>query len=88
MACGPPGPDRFSFPFKAISPRIKPRRVEEDRAEPLAERFTLQQLEAIANDTRLPGEIAGAYGVTAAVILRIQLKARFSKAQREAAARR
>ena len=62
--------------------------VEEDRAERLARRFTLPQLEAIANDTRLPGEIAGAYGVTAAVILRIQLKARFSKAQKEAAARR
>jgi hypothetical protein len=28
----------------------------------------LHQLEAIANDTRLPGEIAGAYGVNAAVI--------------------
>ena len=47
-----------------------------------------RELEAIANDTRLPGEIGSAYGVTAAVILRIQLKARFSKAQKKAAARR
>jgi hypothetical protein len=62
--------------------------LEEDRAERLARRLTVQQLEAIVIDTRLPGEIAGAYGVTAAVILRIQLKARFSKAQKEAAARR
>ena len=38
--------------------------------------------------TRLPGEIAGAYGVTAAVIVRIQHRARLSKLQKEAAARR
>lgn len=62
--------------------------LEEDRAEQLARRLTVQQLDAIANDTRLPGEISGAYGVTAAIIVRIQLKVRVSKAQREAAARR
>jgi len=31
-----------------------------DRAARLASRLTLNQREAIANDTRLPGEIAGA----------------------------
>jgi hypothetical protein len=58
--------------------------LEEERADRFAGRLTLRQLEAIANDTRLPGEIAGAYGVSAAVIVRIQQKAR----QRVAAARR
>jgi hypothetical protein len=52
---------------------------EEDRAQRLASRLTLQQLDAIVLDTRLPGEIAGAYGVTAAVIMRIQQKARALK---------
>jgi hypothetical protein len=58
--------------------------LEQERADQLAGRLTLQQLEAIANDPRLPGEIAGAYGVSAAVIVRIQHKAR----QKAAAARR
>jgi hypothetical protein len=58
--------------------------LEEERADRLAGRLTLQQLDAIANDTRLPGEIAGAYGVSAAVIVRIQHKAR----QKAAAERR
>ena len=62
--------------------------LEQERADQLAARLTLKQLEAIANDTRLPGEIAGAYGVTAAVIARIQHKARVSKSQKRAAARR
>ena len=48
----------------------------------LALQLTLQQLDAIAKDTRLPGEIAGTYGVTAAVILQIQRKARASAARR------
>ena len=59
--------------------------LEEERAERLAGRLTRKQLEAIVNDTRLPGEIGSSYGVTAAVIVRIQQKARFSQA---AAARR
>jgi hypothetical protein len=59
-----------------------------DRAARLASRLTLNQREAIANDTRPPGEIAGAYGVTAAVIVQIQHKARFSESQKKAAARR
>jgi hypothetical protein len=62
--------------------------LEEERANRFAGRLTLDQLEAIANDTRLPGEIAGAYGVSAAVILRIQQKARFSKSQKAGTARR
>jgi len=39
-------------------------------------RFTLPQLDAIANDPRLPGEIAGAFGVTASIIIRIQRRVR------------
>jgi hypothetical protein len=62
--------------------------LEEERADRFATRLTLQQLEAIAKDIRLPGEVAGAYGVSAAVIVRIQQKARFSKNQKAAAARR
>jgi hypothetical protein len=62
--------------------------LEQRRAERLATRLTLRQLEAIANDTRLPGEIAGAYGVTAAVIVRIQKKAQYAEKQRDAAERR
>jgi len=60
----------------------KLRELEQERAERFAGRFTLKQLEAIAKDTRLPGEIAGAYGVTAEIILRIQHKARASAARR------
>ena len=52
--------------------------LERERADRLALRLTLQQLDAIAKDTRLPGEIAGTYGVTAAVILQIQRNARAS----------
>ena len=47
----------------------------QERAQRLALRLTLPQLVSIASDTRLPGEIAGAYGVSAAVILRIQQRA-------------
>jgi hypothetical protein len=50
--------------------------IEEDRAERLALQLTLPQQEAIAKDTRLPGEIADTYGVTAAVVMRIQHSAR------------
>ena len=56
--------------------------LERERADRLALRLTLQQLDAIAKDTRLPGEIAGTYGVTAAVILQIQKNAR-AKAARQ-----
>ena len=56
--------------------------LERERADRLALRLTLQQLDAIAKDTRLPGEIAGTYGVTAAVILQIQRNAR-AKAARQ-----
>ena len=56
----------------------------QELAEEFALRLTLPQLKAIAKDTRLPGEIAGAYGVTAAVVIRIQHLARV----KEAAARR
>ena len=59
--------------------------LERERADRLALRLTLPQRKAIANDTRLPGEIAGAYGVTAAGILRIQHRVRI---QKQAAARR
>jgi hypothetical protein len=62
--------------------------LQERRSERLAMRLTRHQLEAIANDTRLPGEIAGAYGLTAAVVLRIQQNARWSKSQKEAAEHR
>lgn len=62
--------------------------LEQDRAEQLAGRLTLRQIEAIASDTRLPGEIAGAYGVSAAVIVRIQQKARITKRREQAAARK
>src|SRR5215203_7269710 len=54
------------------------RKLEAERAERLAMRVTLTQVNAITKDTRLPGEIAGTYGVTAEVILTIQLKARAS----------
>jgi hypothetical protein len=62
--------------------------LERDRAQRLALKLALQQLDAIVKDTRLPGEIASTYGVTAAIIVRIQHKARLSKLQKEAAARR
>ena len=62
--------------------------LEEERAERLSRRLSPEQLDAIVRDTRLPGEIAGAYGLTARVIVRIQQQARFSKIQKEAAARR
>jgi len=42
----------------------------------------LAQLEAIAKATRLPGEIAGTYCVTAEIILQIHHKARASEARR------
>ena len=45
--------------------------LEQERAERLAQRLTSTQIDAIVKDTRLPGEIAGAYGVTSEVILRI-----------------
>ncbi len=51
-------------------------KLEEQRAEQFAARLTRAQLEAIANDTRLPGEIAGAFGVSASIIIRIQHKVR------------
>ena len=51
-------------------------KLEEQRAEQFAARLTRAQLEAIANDTRLPGEIAGAFGVSASIIIRIQHKTR------------
>ena len=57
--------------------------LEEDRAAHLASRLTLLQLDAIANDTRLPGEIAGSYGVSAGVMIRIQAEARRMQHQRE-----
>jgi hypothetical protein len=60
----------------------------EDRAERFALRLTLRQLDAIANDTRLPGEIASQYGVSAAVLMRIQRKAREFQRQSLAAAAR
>jgi len=62
--------------------------LEQERADRLAGRLTRRQLEAIANDTRLPGEIAGAYGVTAAVIVRIQHRARMAKRHKEVTARK
>jgi hypothetical protein len=48
-------------------PRLS-QELEQDRAKRLALRLTLKQLDAIMKDTRLPGEIAGTYGVTAGVI--------------------
>ena len=45
---------------------------EVDRAQRWASRHTLAQLSAIAKDTRLPGEIGATYGVSAALIIRVQ----------------
>ena len=59
----------------------------DERTERRAGRLTLRQIEAIANETRLPGEIACAYGVSAAVILRIQQNVRIAKSRREATVR-
>jgi hypothetical protein len=61
--------------------------LEKQGADRLARRLTLAQLDTIAKDTRLPGEIAYAYGVTAAIIARIQHRARLSKARGAAVAR-
>ena len=49
-------------------------------------RFTLPQLDAIANDPRLPGEIAGAFGVTARTIIRIQRRVRAARSRTSDAA--
>jgi hypothetical protein len=59
-----------------VSSRDIPRTSDDQRAENFAARLTLPQLEAIASDTRLPGEIAGKYGVTAALMLGVQRVAR------------
>ena len=71
----------FSDEMTTHNPKLL-QQLERERADRLALRLTLQQLDAIAKDTRLPGEIAGTYGVTAAVILQIQRKAR-AKAARQ-----
>jgi hypothetical protein len=73
---GPRGAEMTTHNLKLLQ------QLERERADRLALRLTLQQLDAIAKDTRLPGEIAGTYGVTAAVILQIQRKARASAARR------
>ena len=52
------------------------REIEQDRADQLARRLTLKHMEAIAKDTRLPGEIACTYGITAEVVIRIKQNAR------------
>ena len=63
-------------------------KLEEQRAERFAARLTRAQLEAIANDTRLPGEIAGAFGVSASIIIRIQQqRAKEARRLKKAAAR-
>ena len=51
-------------------------RVDEDRAERLAFRLTIDQIEAIARDTRLPGEIGYSLGCSAAVVIRLQERGR------------
>ena len=71
----------FSDEMTTHNPKLL-QQLERERADRLALRLTLQQLDAIAKDTRLPGEIAGTYGVTAAVIFEIQTKARVSAAHR------
>jgi hypothetical protein len=62
--------------------------LEQDRAERLALRLTLKHLDAIMKDTRLPGEIADTYGVTAAMIIRMLHRGRQIKGQKETAERR
>jgi hypothetical protein len=47
-----------------------------ERADMLSFKLTKAQTAAIMKDTRLPGEITFAYKTSAAVILRIQQKAR------------
>ena len=47
-----------------------------ERAEAFSFKLTRLQIEAIIQDTRLPGEIASTYKTSAAVILRIQQKFR------------
>ena len=47
-------------------------KTDQDRAETIVMRLTKAQQQAIAADTRLPGEIAYTYKTTAAVIVRIQ----------------
>ena len=47
---------------------------EEDRAKSRSIQFSPEQLAAIERDTRLPGEVASAYGVSAAVIVRLRNK--------------
>jgi hypothetical protein len=61
--------------------------LEKQGADRLAGRLTLAQLDTIVKDTRLPGEIAYTYGVTAGVIARIQHRGRVSKARGAAVAR-
>jgi hypothetical protein len=48
----------------------------EDRAESLGFRLTLDQIKVLARDTRLPGEIGCSYGCSAAVIIRLQERGR------------
>ena len=49
-------------------------------------RLTLPQMDAIANDPRLPGEIAGSFGVTARIIIRIQRRVRAARSRTSVAA--
>jgi hypothetical protein len=60
---------------------------ERDRTERLVSALTLKQLNAIATDTRLPGEIGSKFGYSAAVVLRIQAKGRQMLRQQKLTAR-
>ena len=68
----------FSDEMTTHNPKLL-QQLERERADRLALRLTLQQLDAIAKDTRLPGEIAGTYGVTAAVILEMPVPGIFAE---------
>ena len=59
---------------------------EHARAEHFLLRLTLKQLNTIAKDTRLPGEIGCSYGLSAGVVLRIQKKAQQMQRERERSA--
>jgi hypothetical protein len=57
----------------------------EQLAQSILSGLTLPQLEALAKDTRLPGEIGSTYGYSAAVIIRLQHRCRAWLRRRERA---
>ena len=58
-----------------------------DRAAFKSLSLSADQIDAIVRDTRLPGEIGYTYGISAAIVIRIQANAAKARRQRERADR-